>query len=217
MTAKLILYHDTNCPYSRKALIMASEHGLGDIFEFVSPYSAIGQQSIVQDTPLSKMPALVIAPGLAIFNSRVICRYVDWLREDQPSFYPEEGLKLWLALRHELLGDGMIDAGIAARQELSRPRKHQMPERIERQMAKIHAGLDCLAKELDQLEGPLTVGTIAVSNALSHLDFRWAHLNWRAKRPALAAWWAALEARPAFAAHSFNELALRLKKLAGAR
>lgn len=206
----LKLYHDSNCPYSRKALIMASELQLGDIFDFVSPFSKSGQESIVQDNPLAKMPALVIAPGIAIFDSRVICRYVDSMRKGRPSFYPDEGMPLWRALRFESLGDGIVDAGNAARQELSRPNERQIPERFQKQIAKIHAGLSCFGRELNHLQGPLTVGVVAASNALSFLDFRWAHLGWRKKHPQLAQWQAEIESRSAFVAHPYAESALKL-------
>lgn len=214
---KLKMYHDSNCPYSRKVLIMASEHQLGDLFGFVSPFSKEGQETLVQDNPLAKMPALVISPGFAIFDSRVICRYVDSLRKDRPSFYPAEGEALWRALRYESLGDGMLDGAIAARQELTRPKEHQMPERLEKQLAKIYAGLKCLERELDKLEGPLTVGIVAVSNALTYLDFRWGHLGWRARHPRLAAWRDRTESREAFVAHPYIESDLMLKKLAAER
>lgn len=214
---KLKMYHDSNCPYSRKVLIMASEHQLGDIFDFVSPFTKEGQAAIVEDNPLAKMPALVISPGLAIFDSRVICRYVDSLRKDRPSFYPAEGVALWRTLRYESLGDGMLDGAIAARQELSRPKEHQMPERLDKQLAKVYAGLKCLERELDKLEGPVTVGVVAVSNALTYLDFRWGHLGWRAKHPQLAKWRDRIESRDAFVAHPYIESDLLLKKLAGER
>ncbi len=212
----LTMYHDSNCPYSRKVLIMAAEHGLGDLFEFVSPFTEAGQKAIARDNPLAKMPALVIAPGLAIFDSRAICRYVDALRKDRPSLYPEIGMALWRALRYESLGDGMLDSAIMMRQELTRPAARQIPERVEKQLAKIRAGLDCLEKERNDLDGPLTVGLIAVSNALAYLDFRWSHLDWRNGHPQLAQWQAAMAARPAFVAHPYIESDLLLKKMATA-
>lgn len=213
----LRMYHDSNCPYSRKVLIMAEEHRLGEIFEFVSPFTEAGQAAIAQDNPLAKMPALVIAPGVAIFDSRVICRYVDSLRANRPSLYPSEGVPLWMALRYESLGDGMLDAAIAARQESTRPQTHQLPDRIEKQLGKVRAGLKCLEAEVDRLEGPLTVGSIAVSNALSYLDFRWGHMPWRDGHPRLAAWQARTGSLPAFAAHPYIESDLLLKKLAAGR
>jgi glutathione S-transferase len=213
----LKMYHDSNCPYSRKVLIMASEHRLGEVFDFESPFTKSGQEAIAEDNPLAKMPALVISPGFAIFDSRVICRYIDSLRGDRPSFYPAEGMALWQALRYEALGDGMLDAAIAARQELSRPKEHQIPERVDKQLAKVNAGLRCLERELDSLEGPVTVGMVAVSNALTYLDFRWAHLGWRARHPDLATWRDRIESRDAFIAHPYVESDLLLKKLATQR
>ncbi len=214
---KLRMYHDSNCPYSRKVLIMAEEHRLGEIFDFVSPFTESGQAAIKQDNPLAKMPALVIAAGIAIFDSRVICRYVDSLRTSNPSLYPEGGMPLWRALRYESLGDGMLDAAIAARQELTRPQTHQMPERLDKQLAKIRAGLRCLEEEVDHLDGPLTIGVIAVSNALSYLDFRWGHMPWRSQHPRLASWQARIESLPSFAAHPYVESELLLNKMAAGR
>lgn len=216
MTA-LKMYHDSNCPYSRKVLIMASEHGLGDVFDFVSPFTLEGQKAIVRDNPLGKMPALVIAPGMAIFDSRSICRYVDAMRQDRPSLYPAQGMDCWRALRYESLGDGVLDSAVMLRLELNRPEASQMPERAEKQMIKIRAALDCLERESEYLEGPLTVGLIAVSNALSYFDFRWAHLEWRKGHPRLAQWQETMAVRPAFESHPYIESDLLLKKIAAGR
>lgn len=214
---KFKMYHDSNCPYSRKVLIIAAEHGLGDIFDFVSPFTPEAQSSLVRENPLAKMPALVIEPDLALFDSRVICRYVDGLADGRQSFYPAAPSDLWRALRYEALGDGMVDAAIFARQELSRPADKQIEDRVRKQMSKVDEGLDCLEREAGRLSGPLTIGSIAVSNALAYLDFRWSKREWRAAHPLLAAWYGGLCERPAFFEHGFVESDLLLKKLAAGR
>ncbi len=213
----LRMYHDSNCPYSRKVLIMAEHHGLGNIFEFVSPFTPEGLAAISQDNPLAKMPALVIEKGFAIFDSRVICRYIDSLRKAGASLYPAEGMAQWRCLRYEALGDGMLDAAITARQELFRPQSSKLQDRIDKQMSKLDAGLKCLESEVDLLEGELTVGIVAVSNALSYLDFRWPQLPWRDTHPRLAAWQARIEKLASFEAHPYVESDLLVKKLAAAR
>jgi len=111
----------------------------------------------------------------------------------------------------------MLDAAIAARQELTRPQTHQMPERLDKQLAKIRAGLRCLEQEVNHLDGPLTIGVIAVSNALSYLDFRWGHMPWRSQHPRLASWQARIESLPSFAAHPYVESELLLQKMAAGR
>jgi glutathione S-transferase len=163
------------------------------------------------------MPALVIEPNLALFDSRVVCRYVDGLADRSRSFYPEDPSSLWRALRYESLGDGMVDAAIFARQELSRPAEKQIEDRVSKQLSKVDEGLNCLEREVDQLAGPLTVGTIAVSNALAYLDFRWSHRDWRSAHPRLAAWYDTVASRPAFVEHGFVESDLLVKKLAAGK
>jgi len=215
-TMKFKMYHDSNCPYSRKVLIIAAEHGRDDVFEFISPFTPEGQAGIVRENPLAKMPALVIEPGFAIFDSRVICRYVDAFGDAGNSFYPTDPDELWKALRYEALGDGMVDAAIFARQELSRPADKQMPERISKQLSKVDEGLDCLEREIESVSASMTVGTVACSNALAYLDFRWGQKDWRADHPGLAAWYDELKLRPAFKKHDFVESDLLVKKLAAA-
>tara|TARA_R110000751_G_scaffold107645_8_gene204063 strand:- start:156304 stop:156954 length:651 start_codon:yes stop_codon:yes gene_type:complete len=213
---KLKMYHDSNCPYSRKVLILAAEHGLDDIFDFVSPFTPEGLEGITRENPLAKMPALVIKPGFAIFDSRVICRYVDTLADQSNSFYPEESSELWQALRYEALGDGMVDAAIFARQELTRPADKHMAERMKKQLGKVDEGLACLEREIDMLEASMTIGSIATSNALAYLDFRWPQIDWRDGHPRLAEWYAQIKVRPTFAEHDFVESDLLVKKLAAA-
>jgi len=214
---KYDLYHDSNCPYSRKVLIMAHEHHLGEIFNYISPFTPEAQKRIVIDNPLAKMPALVISPGLAIFDSRVICRYVDTLRKNTQSFYPEDGMLLWRALRMEALGDGMVDAAIFARQELSRPSDKQILDRVDKQLAKVDQGLDCLEREVDGFGEQMTVGHVAAANALAYLDFRWSQREWRSQHSQLAKWYDRVGSRESFVEHGFIESDLLLKKLAASR
>jgi glutathione S-transferase len=137
--------------------------------------------------------------GQALFDSRVICEYLD-SRHDRPKLFPA-GPARWPALRRQAQADGILDAGILARYEtVLRPEERRWPDWIEGQKAKIARALDALEGEAEGFGDAVDIGTIAVGCALGWLDFRYAADDWRAGRPALAAWFERFAKRPSMAA-----------------
>lgn len=149
--------------------------------------------------PLGKVPTLERDDGPALYDSRVICRYLD--AAAGRGLYPD-GPRLWETLTLEATADGMLDAAVLMVYEARlRPEDRRLPEWVEGQWAKVSRALDAFeARWMAHLAGPLDAGQIAVGCALGYLDFRHAARDWRAGRPALAAWEARFAARPAMAA-----------------
>jgi glutathione S-transferase len=185
-------------------MVLAHETGLTGRIEFVPTSPAADEATLVLDNPLGKVPALVTDDGIALYDSPVICEYLDSLHGGPPVF-PAAGVARWTALRRQALADGILDATILRRYEEMRPAAKQHGEWIERQKRKAERGLDALEAEAaaDALADPaglLSIGDIAVACALGYLDLRYGGDNWRGRRRALAAWYAEVAKRPSMTA-----------------
>lgn len=194
------LFHSHSSPFVRKVTVLLHEAGQADAVEMETVTgSPIAPGSLpIALNPMGKIPALVTDDGQPLYDSRVICRYLDDLFHT--GLYPPAP-DLWQTLTLEALGDGMLDASVLMRYEVAaRPPEHQDAAWLEAQWAKVARGLDSLeVTGMVQLEGPLNMGHIAVGCALGYLDFRHADRNWAEGRPQLAAWWRRLSERPSFA------------------
>jgi glutathione S-transferase len=198
----LTLYHSPTSPYVRKVLILAHEAGLSDRIETVfgggSPIEPNAATAAVN--PLNKVPCLARPDGPAIFDSRVICQYLDSLHGGH-RFYPD-GPARWTAMTLEALGDGILDAAILALYETRlRPEAIRFAPWVDGQKRKITQALDAVESQwLAHLSGPVTIGSIAVAVACGYLDLRFADMGWRDTRPNLAAWHAKFAERESYKA-----------------
>jgi glutathione S-transferase len=195
------LYHSPTSPFVRKVMILLIET---DQAADVTIVPAAGHPldpgtMPVSDNPLGKIPCLVLPDGRALYDSRVICRYLDDRAGGR--LYPAAPA-LWDTLTLEATADGMLDAAVLMRYETHiRPAGSQLPDWTEAQWAKVARALDALdARWMAHLQGPLDMGHVAVGAALGYLDFRHGARDWRAERPALAAWYADFARRPAMEA-----------------
>ena len=195
------LFHAPASPFVRKVVVMLHEMGIQDQVTLV-PVSGnpLDPGSLPVDlNPLGKIPALLTDGGQTLYDSRVICRYLD--SQFNAGLYPP-GDRLWDCLTLEATGDGICDAAVLMRYEtVVRPEPVRSPEWLEAQWAKIARALDALeTRWIAHLNGPLDIGQIAVGCALGYLDFRHGDRNWRAGRPALTTWEAGFSTRPSMQA-----------------
>jgi glutathione S-transferase len=183
------LYHSPTTPFGRKVMVALLETGLmGDVTVVSATGTPLDPGSMPLDqNPLGKIPALVTDDGQPIYDSRVICRYIDDLAGGR--LYPKAPL-LWQTLTLEATADGILDAAILMVYESRiRPEEKRYPDWVEAQWAKITRALDSIEDRwMGHLSGPLDMGQIAVACALSYLDFRHDSRAWRNGRPELAAW-----------------------------
>ena len=190
------LYHSPTSPYVRKCMILLHETGMLDRVDLISvagtPVNP-GSMPLAQN-PLGKIPALERDDGPALYDSRVICRYLDGL--SGKGLYPAEP-RLWDTLTVEATGDGITDAAILMVYEVRvRPEDKRYDPWVEGQWGKIDRALDALeSRWMDHLTGPLDMGQIAIACALGYLDFRHGARAWRDQRPNLAAWYDAFAMR----------------------
>jgi glutathione S-transferase len=199
------LYYSPTSPFVRKVLIAAFETGLYERIEKLPVQNSPTQPSdaLNQTNPLGKIPTLIADDGLELFDSQVICEYLDTLHRG-PKLIPATGPARWKTLRLHALADGVMDAAVLMRYEVwLRPAELRWQDWIQGQTAKIERGLAALERDvagLDDTGDTIDLGTISLACALGYLDLRFPDMSWRAQRPQLAAWLARFAERPSFQA-----------------
>lgn len=194
------LYHAKASPFVRKVMVVLHETGQLDevnvIPAHVTPLAP--DAAAASANPLGKIPALARPDGPALYDSRVICRYLD-VRAGG-TLYPER--RLWETLTLEATADGIMDAAVMMVYEgRLRSEEHRSAEIVEAQWAKVMRALDAVeGRWMSHLGGPLDMGHISVACALGYLDFRHGARDWRGERAALAKWSEAFGARPSMEA-----------------
>lgn len=194
------LFYQTHSPYARKVLVAAHEIGLAERLEVIHHETSPTRPNddVIALNPLGKVPVLIRDDGATIFDSSVICEFLDGLHEG-PKLIPEGGEARWLALRLQALAQGIADSGIAVRWEaVRRPEAVRWPVMRDAQLQKIAAACDFIEREAE-LEGVPTIGEIAVATTLSWIEFRDV-CDFAAGRPRLAAWYKGFSQRPSMLA-----------------
>ncbi|MDK3075031.1 glutathione S-transferase [Sedimentitalea sp. JM2-8] len=195
------LFFSPASPFVRKVNVLLHELGRTDevALEPVATTAFQPSETLVASNPLGKIPALVRDDGTTLYDSRVICAYLNELF--QGSLYPQ-GSRRWEVLTLEATGDGIMDCGVSMTYETRlRPPEQQSPEWIEAQWAKIARAISVLnARWISHLTGPLDMGQISVACALAYIDFRHGLRNWRQGNDTLAAWFSEFESRPSMMA-----------------
>ena len=193
------LRHAPASPFVRKVMVIAHELALLGRIELVpttvSPVEA--NNSLAADNPLMKVPALTTDDGQVLFDSPVICEYLDVLAGEH-RYFPASGPARWTALRQQALGDGVLDALVLCRYELTRPEDRRWTGWTDGQMNKAHQGLAAIERE--DLSGSRTIGPVTFGCVLGYLDFRFPDDGWRARHPKLAAWYRDVEQLPSMQA-----------------
>jgi glutathione S-transferase len=194
------LYHSPTTPFGRKVMVLIHEAGLLDRVEVVGAAgSPLDPGSMPLDrNPLGKIPALDLGEQGAIYDSRVICRYLDNL--SGAGLYPQ-GDALWPVLTLEATADGILEAALSIVYEnRMRPEEKRFEPWVAGQWQKVQRTLDAVEGQwMGLLNGPVTMAHVALGCALGYLDFRMPDRAWRMDHPRLAAWEAEFSARPAMA------------------
>lgn len=196
------LHWSPRSPFVRKVMVFAHETGLVGRIEKVRTTVEMMKpnQVLMKDNPLSKIPTLLTDDGQTLFDSVVICEYLDTLHQG-PRLFPEAPARRWQALRWHALANGLLDHLILWRNERDKPAARQTPEWIAAFEAKTRAALAVLDNETPTLaETPLNIGHLTIGCALGYLDYRFAALGWRTGHDRLAGWFAPFNARPSMQA-----------------
>ena len=195
------LYTNPASPFARKVRIIVQELSLTKVVEEINvPREGLGD-AFRRINPLGKIPVLALNDGSTIFDSPVICEYLNDLGGGK--FFPGRSLLRensghWRALTLQALGDGICDAAVARNYELLRPKELQSEAVIAKHMNAVATALDVL--ERAKFGAKTTIGEITVACALGYLDFRIPELAWREARPNLRDWYEKFAQYPAMKA-----------------
>jgi len=190
------LAHSPNSPYVRKCWALAIRRGIEDRIELWT--MATTDPALAALNPLAKLPTLVTDEGEVLYDSPVICEYLDSLG-DGPRLFPARGPARWKALRQAALADGILDATQPRRREVALPQDEGRRAYIALQQGKVARALDALEAEAAGLGDLATIGEIAIACALGYLDFRFPNEPWRPGHPRLEAWYARVSHLPPMA------------------
>lgn len=176
-------------PFVRKVMVCAHELGLTDNIELIDEYADLSATN-----PLSKVPALVTDEGVAIYDSLVICIYLDGLAPT-PVLIPTDPKSRVKVLISHALSNGVMDAAVATVGENRRPADRQWDDFKASQRGKIERALDALEKDCPTAADTLDLSTISLGSMLGYLDLRMPELGWRERCSSLAGWYAGFSQR----------------------
>ena len=195
------LAYSPTSPYVRKVMVVLHETGQLDDVTLVetatTPMDPATQ--LVSQNPIGKVPTLERPDGPALFDSRVICAYLD--DRAQADLY-RSGARHWEIRTLEAAADGILDAALLMVYESRmRPEGERSPAWIEAQWTKVARGIETInARWMSHLSGPLDMGQIAVGCALGYVDLRHDDRGWRQGNDALARWFESFDSRPSMQA-----------------
>jgi len=190
------LFYSPASPFVRKVMACAVAREVDSQIELVPTNAHASPPALLAANPLSKVPTLITEDEVALFDSPVICEYLDALEGALPLF-PRAAGPRWRALKYQALADGIMDAAVARRGESQKPEEAARAVSLARFKAAMDRGIALLEAELPNQT--VDIGTIAVGCALGYLDFRFGHEPWRPAAPQLAAWFAKFSENPCMA------------------
>ncbi len=188
-------------PYSRKVRVVLAEKRIECEMQLVDVQPP--ENAVVGHNPLGKIPTLLLDNGNALYDSRVIVEFLDNVSPIN-RLIPEANRDRVTVRRWEALADGVLDAGILARNEGLRPKGERSPTFVARQVGKIERGLAQMEMDLGERSWchneKYSLADIAVGCCLGWLDFRKpGDVDWlNGSYPALRRCFDKLMKRPAF-------------------
>ncbi|MFT6105663.1 MAG: glutathione S-transferase [Paracoccaceae bacterium] len=189
------LFSANASPFARKVRVVLYETDqVADVELLSAEGSPMNSSRMpVAHNPLGKLPTLVRPDGPAIYDSRVICQFLN--ARAKADLYPQS--HIWETLTLEATGDGVMEAALLMVYEgRARPENMQYAPWVEGQWGKVTSTLDAVnTRWMSHLAGPVDAGSIAMGCALGYLDFRLGVRDWRQGRDGLATWYEGFSAR----------------------
>ena len=196
------LIYASASPFARKVRILIKELQLEETVLLqdagaVTPVSNNDDLNLLN--PLGMLPVLELDNGDSLYDSPVICEYLNHIAKGP--FFPTDSDRRFRTLRLQALGDGILDLSVAMRYETAmRPENLQWQTWLDFQQEKVHRGLDTLEAICNQFEASPLIGETTIACVLGYRDFRFADIDWRGGRPALAKWYDQIMQRNSIAA-----------------
>jgi glutathione S-transferase len=188
------LYWSPNSPYARKVVVVTKELRIDDRVKLIETFAMPTKENPELSTlnPLTRIPTLQLNTGEVLFDSNLICEYLDEFSDG--GLLPMLGPARRQVLKLELLGLDIMDRAVVCRQETLRPESYRWSGWVDAQFDRIGKVLDVLDANAPALDPDL--GSITIGCALEYLDFRFGDRPWRSQRPRLTAWQELFALRP---------------------
>src|ERR1700677_482611 len=191
----MTLFGSSRSPYVRKVMVAAHEIGVQDRLTLLRKNVAIlkPDDEVIAANPLGKIPVLVLEDGTSLYDSSVICEFLDGLRS-KPTLFPTDSAARLVSLRQQATGNGRMDLMVIGRAERLRRDDSRSDAHVAAYYRKMITTLDRLELNANSLtDAPFSIGPLTIGCALSYADFRSADLGfaeegWRSARPQLAKW-----------------------------
>jgi glutathione S-transferase len=184
-------------PYVRKVLVVAHECGVAARIQLGRVNTREEPEKIAPLNPLGKIPALITDDGAVLFDSPVICEYLD-AEFGGHRLLPASGARRWEVMTAAALADGILDAAVLVRNERNRPAERQSQEWIAWQLAKVFRGMDAFEARADTFGRELDLAQVGLGCALGYMPLRIDELARLDRWPKLAAWNGKLAERESF-------------------
>jgi len=175
-------------PFARKILIIAHELGIISRFDLQRVSTRNDAEKLTSFNPLGKIPVLVTDSGAVIYDSAVICEFLD-AEFGGHRFIPASGLRRWEVLTRVALSDGVTEAGVTIRYERARPVSEQSSSAVDWQLKKVRLGFDQYEQFIQRWDGNLDLGHIGIASAIGYLQMRLPELDNMKPWPHLKAWY----------------------------
>lgn len=192
------LFWSSRSPFVRKVMVFAHECGLAGRIDCTRTLVAMNKPNtdLLKINPTGKIPTLLLDDGSALYDSTVICEYLDSLH-DGAKLFPASGTARWTALRRHALGNNLLDNLMLWRNEQLRPQTQQSPEPLAAFETKVRNAVAALDREAEDINSTAVgIGHVAIACALSYTDFRFAGLDWRNRNGHIARWFDTFARRP---------------------
>ena len=182
------LIYTTTSPYARKIRMIILEKDLSERVELQAIDLVADRALLNSVNPLGKVPVLITAQGDVIYDSPVICEYIDSLTAISPVF-PAMGAARWEALTDQALADGLLDAAVQI-MVLRREMGDAAPEKLVLALDdKIHAALNQMDSRVPAFREAFDIGQMSYIAAIEYQMLRFPKLYWRTGRPSLSLWY----------------------------
>jgi glutathione S-transferase len=188
------LFYSNTSPYSRKVRLVIQEKGLHEHVKQIlcNPFDDV--PALKAANPLAKVPTLITDTGMALYDSPVICEYLDDLTSEK-RLIPASGMIRWQVRRWEALADGILDAAYSIVMERRRPSQEQSAQWMTQWETEITRAVQQAERDLHELPDYVSLAQLALAAALGYLDFRLPGLDWRRANTNITAWYAAFKTR----------------------
>jgi glutathione S-transferase len=188
------IHYSPTSPYARKVRAVAIEKQIDSQIEWIAVDPFVGDAALDARNPLGKVPVLMLENGRCLFDSRVICEYLDAIGQTN-RLLPENPIARSEVATRQALADGVMDAAFMTVMERRRPSQ----ERSQMWLARWSAAIRRALLVMDHAERPadrFDLGDLACAVSLGYLDFRLPEQGWRAEAPSLAVWHTTVAGRP---------------------